>query len=112
MLIPKQGVCYHTARRPGSYTVTVPKYGFKLSDKATWDQRSGSGDGNVTINGTEADRRDITLWLMPALKIDDPELAVRVATSIVRLTQVKDAEGKGWGYAYLKQWLPDNFGIK
>ena len=25
MLIPKQGVCYHTARRPGSYTVTVPK---------------------------------------------------------------------------------------
>ena len=47
-----------------------------------------------------------------ALKIDDPELAVRVATSIVRLTQVKDAEGKGWGYAYLKQWLPDNFGIK
>ena len=26
MLIPKQGVCYHTARRPGSYTVTVPKY--------------------------------------------------------------------------------------
>ena len=24
MLIPKQGVCYHTARRPGSYTVTVP----------------------------------------------------------------------------------------
>jgi len=27
MLIPKQGVCYHTARRPGSYTVTVPKIG-------------------------------------------------------------------------------------
>ena len=25
MLIPKQGVCYHTARRPGSYTVTVPE---------------------------------------------------------------------------------------
>ena len=25
MLIPKQGVCYHTARRPGSYTVTVPQ---------------------------------------------------------------------------------------
>ena len=25
MLIPKQGVCYHTARRPGSYTVTVHK---------------------------------------------------------------------------------------
>ena len=24
MLIPKQGVCYHTARRPGSYNVTVP----------------------------------------------------------------------------------------
>ena len=86
------------------------RYGFKLSDKATWNQRGG--DGDITINWTEADRRDITLWLMPALKIDDPELAVRVATSIVRLTQVKDAEGKGWGYAYLKQWLPDNFGIK
>ena len=27
MLIPKQGVCYHTARRPGSYNVTVPKAG-------------------------------------------------------------------------------------
>ena len=26
--------------------------------------------------------------------------------------QVKEFEGKGWGYAYLKQWLPDNFGIK
>src|SRR5271166_3268470 len=26
MLIPKQGVCYHTARRPGSYTVTVPNH--------------------------------------------------------------------------------------
>src|SRR4051794_36747381 len=25
MLIPKQGVCYHTARRLGSYSVTVPK---------------------------------------------------------------------------------------
>jgi hypothetical protein len=24
MLISKQGVCYHTARRPGSYIVTVP----------------------------------------------------------------------------------------
>ena len=46
------------------------------------------------------------------LKIDDPELAVRVATGIVGLTQVKEAENKGWGYAYLKQWLPDNFGIK
>ena len=42
------------------------KYGFKLSDKATWHQRGGSGDANVTINWTEADRRDIALWLMPA----------------------------------------------
>jgi hypothetical protein len=25
MLIPKQSVCYHTARRPGSYAVTVPE---------------------------------------------------------------------------------------
>jgi hypothetical protein len=88
------------------------KYGFKLSDKATWDQRSGSGNGDIAINWTEADRRDITLWLMPALKIDDPQLAVRVATSIVGLAQVKEAGRKGWGYAYLKQWLPDNFGIK
>ena len=41
---------------------------------------------DITVNWTEDDRRDITLWLMPALKIKDPELAVRVATEIVRLT--------------------------
>jgi hypothetical protein len=91
-------------------TITAwSKFGFKLSDKATWNQHGASGYGN--INWTPTDRRDITLWLMPALKIDDRELAVRVATGIVGLTQTKDAEGKGWGYAYLKQWLPDNFGI-
>jgi hypothetical protein len=86
------------------------KFGFKLSDKATWIQRAG--DDCEEIDWTEADRRDITLWLMPVLKIKDPDLAVRVATGIVKLTQIKDSEGKGWGYAYLKQWLPDNFGIK
>lgn len=48
---------------------------------------------------------------MPALKIDDPESAIRVATEVVSLTEQKQAEGKGWGYAYLKQWLPDRFGI-
>jgi hypothetical protein len=85
------------------------KYGFKLSDKATWEQRA---DGEITICWTEADRSDIALWLMPALKIGDLELAVRVATGIVRLTRAKDADGKGWGYAYLKTWLPDNFGIR
>ena len=88
------------------------KYGFKLSDKATWSQRGANGDADITINWTDADRRDITLWLMPALKIKDAELAVRVATAIVKLTTMKDSECKGWGYAYLKQWLPDNFGIK
>ena len=91
---------------------TWSKFGFKLSDKATWQQRSETGDANITINWTDDDRRDITLWLMPALKIKDPELALRVATEIVRLTQIKESEGKGWGYAYLKKWLPDNFGIK
>ena len=35
-----------------------------------------------------------------------------MATEIVRLTEIKQTEGKGWGYAYLKKWLPDNFGIK
>ena len=108
----KQGDVDHSDQELTKTIAAWSKYGFKLSDKATWHQRGGSGDGDITINWTEADRRDITLWLMPALKIDDPELAVRVATSIVGLTQVKDAEGKGWGYAYLKQWLPDNFGIK
>jgi hypothetical protein len=87
------------------------RYGFKLSDKTTWSRQVGRGDGDITINWTEADRKDIALWLMPALKIDDPDLAVRVATGIVGLTQTKDVDGKGWGYAYLKQWLPDNFGI-
>ena len=88
------------------------KYGFRLSDKTTWQQRSESGEANFTINWTNDDRRDITLWLMPALKIKDPELALRVATEIVKLTQIKQTEGKGWGYAYLKKWLPDNFRIK
>lgn len=88
------------------------KFGFRLSDKATWSQRGASGDEDITINWNDDDRRYIALWLMPALKIDDPELAVRVTTGIVSLTRAKDAEGKGWGYAYLKQWLPDNFGIK
>jgi hypothetical protein len=85
------------------------KFGFKLSDKATWQQRSETGDA---VNWTEDDLWDITLWLMPALKIKDPELALRVATEIVKLTQIKESEGKGWGYAYLKKWLPDKFGIK
>jgi hypothetical protein len=88
------------------------KFGFKLSDKATWTHRAGYGDEHITINWIESDRRDITLWLMPVLKIKDPDLAVRVVTGIVKVTQKKDSEGKGWGYAYLKQWLPDNFGIK
>jgi hypothetical protein len=48
---------------------------------------------------------------MPALKIDDPDLAMKVATAIVELTRAKQAEERGWGYAYLKAWLPDNFGI-
>jgi hypothetical protein len=87
------------------------KYGFKLSDKATWTHPVGNSDDEITINWTEADRRDITLWLMPVLKIKNPELAVRVATGIVKLTRTKTFENKGWGYAYLKQWLPDNFGI-
>ena len=36
MLIPKQGVCYHTARRPGSYTVTVPKRKHHLDPLTEW----------------------------------------------------------------------------
>jgi hypothetical protein len=91
---------------------TWSKIGFRLSDKATWQQRSEIGDNVIIVNWTEDDRRDITLWLMPALKIKDPELARRVATEIVKLTQIKESVGKGWGYAYLKKWLPDNFGIK
>jgi hypothetical protein len=92
--------------------VAWSKYGFKLSDKATWTHQASSDHKEATIDWTEGDRRDITLWLMPVLKIKDPDLAVRVATGIVRLTQTKDSEGKGWGYAYLKHWLPDNFAIK
>ena len=45
---------------------TWSKFGFKLSDKATWQQRSETGDAHITINWTEDDRRNITLWLMPA----------------------------------------------
>jgi hypothetical protein len=86
------------------------KYGFKLSDKTTWEHDAGT-DTKVAIAWTEEDRRDISLWLMPALKIEDPDLAARVATGIVELTTKKQAENRGWGYAYLKTWLPDNFGI-
>ena len=107
----KQGDVERSDQEIAKTIAAWSKFGFKLSDKTTWHQRVGRGDGDITINWTEADRKDIALWLMPALKIDDPDLAVRVATGIVGLTQTKDAEGKGWGYAYLKQWLPDNFGI-
>jgi hypothetical protein len=88
------------------------KYGFKISDKATWEQHGINDGTKTTITWTEADRTDITFWLMPALKIDDPDLAVAVASGIVELTRAKEAEGKGWGYAYLKKWFPHNFGIK
>jgi len=108
----EQGDVDHSDQELTKTIAAWSRYGFKLSDKATWHQRSGSGDGDIKINWTEADRRDIVLWLMPALKIDDPDLAVQVATSIVGLTQMKEAERKGWVYAYLRQWLPDNFGIK
>ena len=49
--------------------------------------------------------------LMPALKINNPEKAVAVATAFVQLTIVKEREENGWGYGYLKSWLPGNFGI-
>ena len=42
MPIPKQGVCYHTARRPGSYNVTVPQRGLvRLEDEFERLKRMG-----------------------------------------------------------------------
>ena len=87
------------------------KQGFRISDKDTWEREQVVIDQLATIQWTGADRRDIELWLMPALKVREPEVAVAVATEIVRLVQLKEVEGRGWGYAYLKRWLPDKLGI-
>ncbi len=87
------------------------RLGFRMSDKTTWGCSGMAAPEEVKIEWIEADRKDIRLWLMPALKIDDVPLAVDVATAVVLLTAAKDREERGWGYEYLKKWLPDNFGI-
>ena len=51
---------------------TWSKFGFRVSDKATWHQQSESSEANITINWTEDDRRDITLWLMPGAQNQRP----------------------------------------
>jgi hypothetical protein len=107
----KQGDAEGSERELSKTIAAWSRHGFKISDKATWDQRDGLVSGKMSINWTENDRRNISLWLKPALKVDDDDLALRVATGIVELTRMKEIEGKGWGYKYLKQWLPDKFGI-
>ena len=93
---------------------TWTKYGFRLSAKPTWEEHLHPESDNRPIplpQWTDEDRKVIELWLMPALKVHDPEVAVNVATAIVELTISKEREESGWGYSYLRQWLPDKFAI-
>jgi hypothetical protein len=107
----KQGDAEGSERELSKTIAAWSRHGFKISDKSTWDHRNGFLSEEISINWTQNDRRDISLWLKPALKVDDDDLALRVATGIVELTKTKEIEGKGWGYQYLKQWLPDKYGI-
>jgi hypothetical protein len=87
------------------------RHGFRMSDKATWGLPATAPPDDVQVEWTEGDRRDIGLYLGRALKIDDAGLAVKVATAVVQLTVAKEKAERGWGYEYLRKWLPDNFGI-
>jgi hypothetical protein len=96
-------------------TVTTwAKYGFRLSDKSTWANRSfGQGDAvGVELEWLDEDREAFRRILMPALHVKHLDLAERVATAIVHLTLLKEREGNGWGYKYLAKWLPAMFDIR
>lgn len=85
--------------------------GFLLSDKATWDTAGWFQPGVPVPQWTDADRADFAIVLLPALKIRDLALAEKVATGIVQWTYLDEVRNRGWGYAFLKKWLPNNFGI-
>ena len=87
------------------------KCGFRLSDKSTWGNAGNSALEVLSPEWTEDDLRAFEQVLMPALKIKDMELAAEVATEVVKLTQIKAHYHQGWGYAFLKKWLPDKFSI-
>jgi hypothetical protein len=86
------------------------KGGFRLSDKNTW-HLTGKVQHELKVEWTESDCEAFRLILMPALKVKDLELAKEVATEIVKLTTVKAEFNQGWGYNFLKTWLPEKFGI-
>ena len=48
MLIPKRGVRYHTARRPGSYSRTVPEWSLEPSVSILPGLEGDASDGDST----------------------------------------------------------------
>lgn len=99
------------ARKKLSETTLVwKKSGFRLSDKKTWHS-TGKVQHEIDVHWTESDLRAFSVVLLPALKVKNLEIAKQVATEIVKLTEVKARRNHGWGYAFLKSWLPKQFGI-
>lgn len=72
---------------------------------------TGRVQHELKVEWTESDLKAFRLVLMPALKVKDLELAKAVATEIVKLTTLKAEFNQGWGYNFLKTWLPEKFGI-
>lgn len=88
--------------------------GFLVSDKLTWNNHSKIPE----IVWTDEDKQAFKQYLQPVLKPkkwileNDPDIAVTIATAIVKLTIIKEREESGWGYDYLPSWLEPTFGIK
>lgn len=90
--------------------LTWKKGGFRLSDKKTW-HLTGRVQNEITVQWTESDLRAFASILLPALKVKNLDLAKLVATEVVKMAWTKEQFHQGWGYGFLKTWLPEKFGI-
>lgn len=97
-------------RKLAETIIAWKKGGFRLSDKSTW-HLTGRVQHELKVEWIESDLKAFQLVLMPALKVKDLELAKKVATDVVKLTTLKAEFNQGWGYNFLKTWLPEKFGI-
>ena len=74
--------------------------GFTLSDKSTWGICWCGFSKIPDIDWTEQDRKDIGLWLPPAIGEQHREIVADVAQGMVKIVAVEDAQENGMGYTY------------
>ena len=86
------------------------KTGFRLSDKSTWSNRARRPKGNLHIEWSDEDRKNISRYLGPALGKKHAHLACEVAEGIVKLVAQQHASKDGMDYGYWAVFL-DQYGI-